>query len=195
MAKEGNNPMRGLERRIRKLETVLPPLLTPDVSRMFGMLWFAVAYYLGEPSPDEKPFAAFARALGYANQSELESAMEDCRRYISDQLYSIFKSNQHDPDPLAKDRIRTRFGTVDPYRDLSIRLYRAEERVCTRFGIPTPSLEYSDAERFSEALKRMEAGLPQSYRDQLKMVLRRVDNLALMRVHSDDVAPYIRCFA
>jgi hypothetical protein len=69
--------MRGLERRIRKLESLLPPLLSDDVSWMFGVLWFAVAYYLGNPSPDEKPFAAFARALGYADRSELESVMED----------------------------------------------------------------------------------------------------------------------
>ena len=187
--------MRGLERRIRKLESVLPPLLTPYVSWTFGMLWFAVAYYLGKPSPDEKPFAAFARALGYADQSELESAMEAPDRYLADRLSSIFGPNQHAPDPLAKDRIRTRFGTVDPYRDLSDRLYRAEEKVLDRFGIPTPSLEYCDDKRSFEALNRMEAGLPQSYRDQLKMVLRRVDNLAWMRVHSDNVAPYIRCFA
>jgi hypothetical protein len=175
--------MNGLERRIRKLESVLPPLLTPDVSRMFGVMWFGIAYYLGDPSPDEKPFAAFARALRYADQSELESAMKDCSRDI------------FGPDPLAKDRVRRRFGTVDPIRDLAIRLYRAEDRVCARFGINIDSLEYSDAKRFSEALNRMEAGLPQSYRDQLKTVLRRVDNLAWMRVHSEDVSPYLRCFA
>ena len=54
-------------RRVRKLKFVLPPLLTGNVSWMFGLLWFAIAYYLGNPSPDDKPFAAFARALGYAN--------------------------------------------------------------------------------------------------------------------------------
>jgi len=186
--------MRGLERRIRRLESVLPPLLTPDVSWMFGVTWFAVAHYLGNPSPDEKPFAAFARALGYADQSELENAMEARYRDLADKIRSALGPNQ-DPDPLAKHRVRKGFGPVDLCRDLSIRLYEAEERVWARFGIHTPSLEYSDAKRYSEALNRMEAGLPQSYRDRLKMVLRRVDNLAWMRVHGDDVAPYIRCFA
>lgn len=198
MAEEGNNPMRGLKRRIRRLESVLPPLLTPDVSWMFGVLWFAVAHYLGNPSPDEKPFAALARALGYADQSELENAMEAPSRDLADAIRSVLGPKQNGPVPPAKERVRTRFGTVDPHRDLSIRLYRAEERVCARFGINVESLENSntsDAKRLSEALHRIEAGLPKSYRDQLKMVLRRVNNLAWMRVHSDDVAPYIRCFA
>lgn len=186
--------MRGLERRIRRLESVLPPLLTPDVSWMFGVLWFAVAHYLGNPSPDEKPFAAFARALGYADQSELENAMEDRYRDLADSISRAIGPNQY-PVPLVKDRVRAKFGTVDPCRDLLNRLGRAEERVCERFGIHIASLEYSDSKSVSETLKRIEAGLPQSYRDQLKLVLRRVDNLAWMRVHSDDVAPYIRCFA
>ena len=186
--------MRGLERRIRRLESVLPPLITPDVSWMFGVLWFAVAHYLGNPSPDEKPFAAFARALGYADQSELENAMEYRNRELADMISRVIGPNQ-DSVPLAKDRVRAKFGTVDPCQDLLNRLDKAEDRVCGRFGIHIPSLEYSDAKRLSEALHRMEAGLPQSYRDQLKMVLKRVDDLAWMRVHSDDVAPYLRCFA
>jgi hypothetical protein len=43
-----------------------------------------------------------------------------------------------------------------------------------------------DAEKLSKALNRMEVGLPQPYRDQLKMVLRRV-NLGWMRFTSDNV--------
>jgi hypothetical protein len=188
--------MRGLERRIRKLESVLPPLITPDVSWMFGVLFFAVAHYFGNPSPDEKPFAALARALGYADQYGLEHAMEYRNRELADMISRVIGPNQNGPVPLAKDRVRARVDPVDQSRDLSNRLYKAEERVCARFGIHIPSLEYSDEKRLFEALHRMEAGLPQSYRDQLKMVLRRVDNLAWMRVlHRDDVAPYIRCFA
>jgi hypothetical protein len=187
--------MRGLERRIRRLESVLPPLLTDDVSWMYGVLWFAVAHYLGNPSPDEKPFAAFARALGYADQSELENAMEDRYRHLADMLRSALGPNQNGPVPVAKDRVRARFDPVDRSRDLANKLNRAEERVLTSIDIDTPSLGGADAKRLSEALHRMEAGLPQSYRDQLKMVLRRVNNLAWMRVPGDDVAPYIRCFA
>jgi hypothetical protein len=188
--------MSGLQRRIRRLESVLPPLLTDYESWMFGVLWFAVGYYLGNPSRDEKPFAAFARALGYADQSELENALEARNRYLADEIRSVLEMNQNGPVPLAKDRARTRFDPVDYSRDLSNKLYEAEERVLTRFGIDTPSLDSgADQKRLLEALNRMEAGLPQSYKDQLKMVLRRVDNLAWMRICSDDVAPYIRCFA
>jgi hypothetical protein len=187
--------MSGLERRIRRLESVLPPLLTPHESWTFGVLWFAVAYHLGNPSPDEKPFAAFARALDYADQSELENAMEARNRDLADMIRSVLGSKQNDPVPLAKDRVRAKFGTEDPCLDLLIRLDRAEDRVLGIFGIHIHSRSGADQRRLTEALNRMEAGLPQSYRDQLKMVLRRVDNLAWMRVSSDDVAPYIRCFA
>jgi hypothetical protein len=189
--------MRNLERRIRRLESVLPPLMTDNESWMCGVLWFAVAHYLGNPSPDEKPFAAFARALGYADQSELEYAMEDRYRDLIDRMRGGSGPNQNGSVPVAKDRVRARANPVDRSLDLSIKLRRAEDIVLTRFGIDRASLEYSraDAKRLSEAFNRMEAGLAQSYRDQLKMVLRRVDNLALMRIYSDDVAPYIRCFA
>ena len=150
--------MRDLGRRVRKLESTLPPLLTPEVSRMFGLLWFAVAYYFGDPSPDEEPFAAYVRALGYANESELNNAM------------------------------------VHNYRDLSNRAYSAEDKICAKFGIHIPSLENSDSEKLFEALKRMEAGLPRSYKDQLKTLLTRVDDLGWIRVHSDNVSLYLDCF-
>jgi hypothetical protein len=156
--------MRDLERKVRKLESVMPPLLTPDVSWMFGLLWFAVTYYLGNPSPNEKPFGAFARALRYASESELNAAIENNRP------------------------------------DLSKRFHSAEDRVCAKFGIYVSSLkdceELDDADnaKFSESLKRMEDGLPRSYKEQLKMVLVRVNNLAWMRIYfSDNLGPYIRC--
>jgi hypothetical protein len=117
---------RGLERRVRKLEeSTLPPLLTEDVSWMFGLLWFAIAYHLGNPAPQQKPFVAFAQALGYANESELNSAM------------------------------------VRNYREVSNRLYSAEDKVCAKFGIFRRSLEDRDAERLWDALERME-GWPAS---------------------------------
>ena len=58
------------------MESSLPPLLNETVSWTSGLLWFAIAFYLGKPAPNEKPFAAFARALGYANESELNAAIE-----------------------------------------------------------------------------------------------------------------------
>jgi hypothetical protein len=148
--------MRDLERRVRKLESTLPPLLTPEVSWIFGLLWFAVAYYFGDPSPDEEPFAGYVRALGYANESELNNAM------------------------------------VHNYRDLSNRAYSAEDKICAKFGIHIPSLENCDSEKLFEALKRMEAGLPRSYKDQLKTLLTRVDDLGWIRVHSDNVSDCFR---
>ena len=143
---------RDLEKRLRKLELTLPPLLTENVSWMFGLLWFAVAYYLGNPSSDDKLFGAFARALGYADESELNAAI------------------------------------ANNYRDLSNRLHSAEDRVYANFGIFVSSLkdcgELTDADkaRFWESLKRMEAGLPRSYKKELKMVLARVNDLAWMRI-------------
>jgi hypothetical protein len=154
-----------------------------------------VAYYEGKPSPDEKPFDAFARALGYADQSELKRVLAAPDRDLADELRSILAWNKHGPNPLAKDRARATFDLEDHYRDLSDRLYKAEERVLTRFGIHTPSLKNSDLKRLLKTFVRMYVGLPPSYRDQLQMVLRRVDNLAFMRIHSADVGPYIRCFA
>ena len=41
--------------------STLPPLLTPEVSRMFRLLWFAVAYYFGDP-PMTAPLQTFALA-------------------------------------------------------------------------------------------------------------------------------------
>jgi hypothetical protein len=81
------------------LESLLPPLLSENVSWISGLLWFAIAYYLGNPAPNEKPFAAFARALGCANESELNAAIEKNRRDLSIRLHS------------AEDRVYARFGT------------------------------------------------------------------------------------
>ena len=149
---------RDLERRIRKLESILPPLITPDDSWMYGVLWFAVAYYFGNLSSDEEPIAAYARALGYADESELNRVM------------------------------------ADNYLEVSYRVSSAEYKICARFGIDIPSLEDSDSERLSEALQRMEAGLPRFYRVFLKILVRRM-NLAWIRIHSLDISEYLRCFA
>ena len=150
--------IRNLQKRLRKLESILPPLLTDEVSWIFGLLWFSVAYYLGNPEPDEKPAAAYARALGYANEFELNSAMQK------------------------------------NYRDVSNRVYHAEDKVCAKFGIHIPSLEDGDSKKLSIALVRMETGLPQSYKNELKMVLTRESDLGWKRVHSDNVATYLGCF-
>lgn len=197
--------MHGLDRRLRKLESVLPPLLTPHVSWTMGLLWFAVAFYLGNPSPGEKPFAAYARALGYANEAELESAMEAKNRELARNISNILGVPTADNDKPAYARAPRYTGsernraTVDRARDLSIKVYRAENEVMAKFGIFVSSLdEHDDASkaRFWENQKRMYAGLPRSYKKQLKMVLTRVNNLAWMRIYySDNLGPYLRCFA
>jgi hypothetical protein len=81
-------------------------------------------------------------------------------------------------------------------------VYRAEDKVLAKFGILTvverdlSSLEDRDLVRFWEGLERMEAGLPRSYKKQLKMVLARVKNLTWMRIYyRNDIGAYLRCFA
>jgi hypothetical protein len=93
-------------------------------------------------------------------------------------------------------------GITENHRDLSIEVYRAENKVLEKFGILTvierdlSSLEDRDKAIYWEGLQRMEAGLPRSYKKQLKMVLARVNNLAWMRIYyRDDIGAYLRCFA
>jgi hypothetical protein len=71
-----------LEKRLRKVEQVLQCEPDETLDKVFALLWFAVAYYLGEPSRHEKPIAAYARALGYASESELNRALEDNDREL-----------------------------------------------------------------------------------------------------------------
>jgi hypothetical protein len=199
--------MHGLDRRLRKLESVLPPLLTPNESWIAGLLWFAVAYYLGNPSPDEKPFAAYARALGYAKESELKSAMGAKDRELSLKLADLFRKEDDNKTAYARAPRYTKSernrAVVENHRDLSIEVYRAENKVLARFGMLTvierdlSSLEDRDKAIFWEGLKRMYAGLPRSYKKQLnRMVLVEMTDLAWMRIYyRDDIGTYLRCFA
>jgi hypothetical protein len=61
--------IRQLERRLRKVESALRCEPDEYADYSWALVWFAIAYYLGNPSRDEKPYAAFARALGYASES------------------------------------------------------------------------------------------------------------------------------
>jgi hypothetical protein len=197
---------RGLDRRLRKLESVLPPLLTPNVSWIAGLLWFAVAYYFGNPSPGEKPFAAYARALGYANESELKSAMGANDRELALMLADLFRKEDDNKTAFARAPRYTKSernrAIGENHRDLSIEVYLAENKVLAKFGILTvterdlSSLEDRDLAIFWEGLKRMEAGLPRSYKHQLQAVLTRVNNLAWTRIYyRNDIGAYLRCFA
>ncbi len=149
--------IRHLEKRLRKVETTLQCEPDEIFDFTFALLWFAVAYYLGNPSRQEKPFAAYARALGYANQSEFESALA------------------------GNDR------------ELKKRLVAAEVKLYEKFDC---NLKSSDWNKTKEALKRMLAGLPKLYKDQIEMVLSRAKiSLDWLRHKSDDTAAYIRFFA
>jgi hypothetical protein len=45
------------------------------VERLQLFLVFAIAYYLGDPSPEESPAQAYTRALGYPNSYESKKAL------------------------------------------------------------------------------------------------------------------------
>ena len=159
--------IRGLQKRLQKLESTLRDELDDDdFSWFLGFMWFAVAYYLGNPSRSEKPIVAYARALGYANVSELNQAIALDQRGL---------------------RERGRLGIRQ--RDSS-----AQDEVWKKFGILNSCS--GDPEKRFEAFERMEAGLPKSYKDRLQAILKRNDiNLKWLRFHSGDIGAFIRCFA
>ena len=159
--------MRGLQKRLQKLESTLRDELDDnDFSPLLGFMWFAVVYYLGHPSRSEKPMVAYARALGYANVSELNQAIALDQRGL---------------------RQRGRLGVRQ--RDSS-----ARDELWKKFGILNSRT--GDPENRLEAFERMEAGLPKSYKDRLQTILKRTDiNLKWLRFHSGDIGAYLRCFA
>jgi hypothetical protein len=159
--------MRGLQKRLQKLESTLwDKLDDKDLSSYLGFMWFAVTYYLGNPRRGEKLIIAYARALGYANETELNYAVELDQRQL---------------------RQRGRLGVRQ--RDGS-----AQEELWKKFGIS--NTHTGGAEKRFEAFRRMEAGLPKSYKHKLQSILKRTDiNLEWLRFRSGDFGAYLRCFA
>ena len=159
--------MRGLQKRLQKLESTLRDELDDkDLSPLLGFMWFAVTYYLGNPSPGEKLIVAYARALGYANESELSDAIALDQR----KLRQRGRPGVRQRDSSAQDELWKKFGILNT-------------RIC-------------GAEQRCEAFERMKAGLPKSYKDRLLTILKRTDiNLEWLRFHSGDIGAYIRCFA
>ena len=154
--KKNSLMMRELQKRLRKLELIMPRQPDEYMCWACALEWFAVAYYLGDPSPDEAPFAAFARALGYAGERELN------------------KSMTYRPHALVRSFLA------------------AKNKLLAKFGVSGTSHQ---AIALWQALKRMEAGLPNSYKDRLKAVLSRADiNVASIRFDSG-IVPYLRIFA
>ena len=112
---------------------------------------------MGNPSRDEEPLAAFARALGYANESQLNAALDD----------SVVRNIPW----LVRDKFLL-----------------AQGKLFAKFGAD------GNADKILEALERIEAGLPNSYKKRLKTILARTDiNLGWLK--DSDLALYFRCFA
>jgi hypothetical protein len=152
--------IRDFQRRLRKLESILPPMPSADECWIDGLLWFGIANYLGEPLQDEQPLVAFARALGYRNESELNSAL------------------------------------ISRAWEVRRKFFVASEKLFEKFDLELTTTPIEDGGRkIWETLKRMEAGLPKSYKDRLKTILARTDiNLAWIQ-RQEDLASYFRCFA
>ena len=70
---------RDIERRLQKLESQLPRQPTEQekiVASLQRFLFFAVAYYLGDPTPEEAPIDGYMRALGYPHRNEFRKAWD-----------------------------------------------------------------------------------------------------------------------
>jgi hypothetical protein len=122
--------IRVLEKRLRKAESVLrcEPNLFGDI--MYALLWFAIAYYLGKPSRNEKPFAAYAKALGYAGEAELNTALENkhrdlWRRVLSAEIEVFAKFDYRSDGPeFGQVLERMRAGLPKSYVDEFNRVVR-----------------------------------------------------------------------
>src|SRR5262249_76612 len=85
---------RDIERRLQKLESQLPRQPTEQekiVASLQRFLFFAVAYYLGDPPPEEAPIDGYRRALGYPHRNEFRKARDanDPDLYKRDRLARI----------------------------------------------------------------------------------------------------------
>src|SRR5262245_21610945 len=85
---------RDIQRRLQKLESQVPRQPTEQekkVQTCQSLLMFAMAYYLGDPGPDEAPITAYGRALEYPNSYEFRKAWNTNDRdlYKRDRLARI----------------------------------------------------------------------------------------------------------
>ncbi len=70
---------RDIQRRLQKLESQVPQQPTEDdqfVESLQSFLRYAVAYYLGDPTPEESIAEAYIRALAYPNSYEFLKACD-----------------------------------------------------------------------------------------------------------------------
>jgi hypothetical protein len=129
--------IRDLEKRLRKLESRLPPPERSEEEKSKSdlalFLMDAVGHYFGDPKPNEPPVAAYARALGYEHQGKLQDALK-----------------------------KKASGGNDP--EFDEKRARANRRLFVKFGANPKT---ASGRELSEALKRIDAGLPESYRKRL----------------------------
>jgi hypothetical protein len=119
------------EKRLRQLEAELAwqPTAVRELLSYIGLLKnFSIAYYLGDPRPDEAHCTAFWRALGYEDGLPLN-------------ILSLGRPP----------------GFDEKYR-------RAVRALFAKFGVNIDEDRGEDDVAIGEAFKRMEAGLPESWR-------------------------------
>ena len=92
---------RDIRRRLQKLESQVPPQRSQSKKTIEGLHWlfrFGVAYYLGDPTPEESVAEAYARALGYPNSYEFKKALKASDSDLDERMY------------LANTRLLEKFG-------------------------------------------------------------------------------------
>lgn len=118
---------RNLQRRLQKLESQVPRQPTEqerDVQSLQNFLVFAMAYYLGDPGPEEAPITAYGRALGYPNSHEFRKAWDgnDPDLYERDRLARVKLlekfgvSWEHEREEIGEAFQRMEAGLPEPYK-------------------------------------------------------------------------------
>jgi hypothetical protein len=85
---------------------------------------FAMAYYLGDPRPEEAPITAYGRALGYPNSHEFQKAWDanDPDLYERDRLARIKLlakfgvSREHESEEIVEALERMEAGLPEQYK-------------------------------------------------------------------------------
>jgi hypothetical protein len=120
---------RNLQRRLQKLESQVPRQPTEQekkVQTCQNFLMFAMAYYLGDPGPEEAPITAYGRALGYPNSHEFRKAWDvgDPDLYERDRVARIKLlekfgvSWEHEWEEITEAVERMDAGFPEPYKML-----------------------------------------------------------------------------
>jgi len=128
--------MSDFEQRLAKLESQAPRQVTKgeEIFVVFReLLWFGIAYYLGDPSEINSPVEAYAHALGYPRAYEINQALEKENSEVQARALS------------ANQKLMAKFGASWEHK--------------------LPSIDEWPA--IQDALKRMEAGLSDEYKDRL----------------------------